>query len=180
MGDSTCISCHRDKASFETTAHRLTSRHPSRATMAGHFTGPGSVLRTPNPALHFRMSVDSAGFHQTAVRGTGKDTTVRTERVAYVAGSNRKGQSFLYWRGDSLFQLPLSYWKSLDTWIISPGPSYTEGQANFDRAVGPRCLECHATWIEATPDFAVVNRFDSTGAILGSPASVATRVGAST
>ena len=24
MGDSTCISCHRDKASYEGTAHRLT------------------------------------------------------------------------------------------------------------------------------------------------------------
>ena len=80
MGDSTCISCHRDKASYEETAHRRTSRHPSRATIAGHYTGPGSVLRTPNPALHFRMGVDSAGFHQTAVQGTGSDTTVRTER----------------------------------------------------------------------------------------------------
>jgi hypothetical protein len=167
MGDSTCISCHRDKASFESTAHRLTSRHPSSATIAGHFTGPQSVLRTPNAALHFRMSADSAGFHETAVEGTGKDTTMRSERVAYVAGSNRKGQSFLYWRGDSLFQMPISYWKSLDTWIISPGPGYTEGTANFERAVAPRCFECHATWIEAKPDLRLVNRYDSTGAILG-------------
>src|SRR5512138_2778222 len=74
VGDSTCISCHRDKASYEGTAHRLTSRHPSRATIAGDFTGAGTVLHTPNPALHFRMSADAAGFHQTAVEGTGKDT----------------------------------------------------------------------------------------------------------
>ena len=167
MGDSTCISCHRDKASYEGTAHRLTSRHPSSATIAGHFTGPQSVLHTPNPALHFRMSVDSAGFHETAIEGRGRDTTMRSERVAYVAGSNRKGQSFLYWRGDSLFQMPISYWKSLDTWIISPGPGYTEGKANFDRAVAPRCFECHATWIEAKPDLRLVNRYDSTSAILG-------------
>lgn len=166
-GDSTCLSCHADKASYEGTAHRLTSRHPSPASMAGDFTGPRSVLRTPNPALHFRMSADSAGFHQTAVEGTGKDTTTRTERVAYVAGSNRKGQSYLYWRGDSLYQMPISYWKTLNTWINSPGPGYTDGRANFDRAVAPRCFECHATWIEAKPDLGVVNRFDSTGAILG-------------
>ncbi|HEU4722112.1 MAG TPA: multiheme c-type cytochrome [Gemmatimonadaceae bacterium] len=167
MGDSTCLSCHADKASYEGTAHRLTSRHPSPRTMAGDFTGPRSVLRTPNPALHFRMSADSAGFHQTAVEGTGKDTTTRTERVAYVAGSNRKGQSYLYWRGDSLYQMPISYWKTLNTWINSPGPGYTDGRANFDRAVAPRCFECHATWIDAKPDLGVVNRFDSTGAILG-------------
>lgn len=167
MGDATCISCHRDKASYEGTAHRLTSRHPSRATVAGDFTGPGSVLHTPNPALHFRMSADAAGFHQTAVEGIGKDTTMRTERIAIVAGSNRKGQSFLYWRGDSLYQMPISYWKSLNTWINSPGPGYTDGRANFDRPVAPRCFECHATWIDAKPDLQLVNRFDSTGAVLG-------------
>ena len=167
MGDTTCLSCHADKASYEGTAHRLTSRHPSPGTIAGDFTGPRSVLHTPNPALHFRMSADANGFYQTAVEGTGSDTTTRTERVAYVAGSNRKGQSFLYWRGDSLYQMPISYWKTLDTWINSPGPGYTDGRANFDRAVAPRCFECHATWIEAKQDLGAVNRFDSTAAILG-------------
>ena len=167
VGDSTCLSCHADKASYEGTAHRLTSRHPTPATVAGHFTGPRSVLRTPNPALHFRMSAGPAGFFQTAIEGTGADTTMRTERVAYVAGSNRKGQSYLYWRGDSLYQMPISYWKTLDSWINSPGPGYTDGRANFDRGVAPRCLECHATWIDAKPDLGAVNRFDSTGAILG-------------
>jgi hypothetical protein len=167
MGDSTCLSCHRDKASFEGTAHRLTSRHPDTATVAGHLTGPKSVLRTPNPALYFRMSADSTGIHQTAVQGTGSDTTIRTERVAYAVGSDRKGQSYLYWRGDSLYQMPVSYWKSLDGWINSPGPGYADGRANFNRPVDARCLECHATWIESKPDLQIVNRFDSTSAILG-------------
>jgi hypothetical protein len=167
VGDATCLSCHRDKASYEGTAHRRTSSHPSRASIAGEFTGPRSVLRTPNPAVHFRMSADSTGYHQTAVTGTGADTTSRTERVAYVIGSNRRGQSYLYWRGDSLYQLPVSYWTSLATWINSPGPGYADGRVNFNRGVAPRCLECHGTWIEAKPDFDVVNRYDSTGAMLG-------------
>jgi hypothetical protein len=167
MGDSTCISCHRDKASYEGTAHRLTSHRPSRAGIGGDFAGPRSVLHTPNAAVHFRMSADSTGFYQTAVTGNGKDTSMRTERFAYVIGSNRKGQSFLYWRGDSLFQLPISYWKSLDTWINSPGPGYADGRVNFNRGVAPRCFECHASWIEAKPDLDVVNRYDSTGMILG-------------
>lgn len=166
-GDSTCLSCHRDKAGYESTAHRRTSSHPSRASIGGEFTGPRSVLRTPNPAVHFRMSADSTGYHQTAVTGTGGDTTTRTERVAYVIGSNRRGQSYLYWRGDSLYQLPVSYWTSLNTWINSPGPGYADGRVNFNRGVAPRCLECHGSWIEAKPDFDVVNRYDSTGAILG-------------
>jgi hypothetical protein len=167
VGDSTCLACHRDKASYEGTAHRRTSSHPSRATIGGEFTGPRSVLRTPNPAVHFRMSADSTGFYQTAVTGTGADTTTRTERVAYVVGSNRRGQSYLYWHGDSLYQLPVSYWTSLETWINSPGPGYADGRVNFNRGVAPRCIECHGSFIEAKPDFDVVNRYDSTGAILG-------------
>ena len=167
MGDSTCVSCHRDKGSYEGTAHRLTSRHASEATVAGHLTGPKSVLHTPNEALRFRMSADSDGIHQTAIEGRGSDTTSRTERIAYAVGSNRKGQTYLYWRGDSLYQMPVSYWKSLDSWINSPGPGYTEGRANFNRPVAARCLECHATWIESKNDLQVVNRFDSTGTILG-------------
>ena len=167
MGDSTCLTCHVDKASYEGTAHRLTSSRPSSATLAGHFTGPKSVLRTPNAALHFRLSADSTGFYQTAVEVRGTDTSRRSARVAYVAGSNRKGQSYLYWRGDSLYQMPISYWKSLDSWIPSPGPAYADGRANFDRPVATRCLECHATWIESKLDLQVPNRFDSTGAILG-------------
>jgi hypothetical protein len=167
VGDSTCLSCHAGMASYETTAHRLTTRHPTAATMEGHFESGKNVLRTTNPYLHFVMHADSTGFYETAVSGKAPDTTVRTERVAYVAGSGRKGQSYLYWSGDQLYQLPISYWRSLDTWINSPGPGYIDGRANFDRAIAPRCFECHATWIEARPAVATINEYDSTGAILG-------------
>src|SRR5687768_1341786 len=92
MGDSTCLSCHADKASYEETAHRLTSRHPSREAIAGSFQSGENMMRTPNPKLHFRMHADSTGFYQTAVLGQAPDTTTRTERMAYVAGSARKGQ----------------------------------------------------------------------------------------
>lgn len=167
VGDSTCLTCHGDKASFETTAHRLTTRLPTSATIEGSFRNGENVLHTPNPALHFSMHADSSGFYQTAVVGNAPDTTSRTERIAYVAGSGRKGQSFLYWTGDQLFQLPVSYWKTLGTWINSPGPAYVDGKANFERAVAPRCLECHATWIDARPDPRVVNRFRPGSAMLG-------------
>jgi Cytochrome c554 and c-prime len=167
VGDSTCLSCHGEKASFEHTAHRLTTRHPSGAAIDASFAPGHNVLRTTNPAVHFRMDSTAEGFFETAVMGLPPDTATRTEKIAWVAGSGRKGQSFLYWAGDRLYQLPISYWKSLDTWINSPGPVYLDGIVNFDRAVAPRCLECHATWIEERPGLTTVNEYDSTGAILG-------------
>ncbi|MFL5561841.1 MAG: multiheme c-type cytochrome [Gemmatimonadaceae bacterium] len=167
VGDSTCLSCHAGMASYEKTAHRLTTRHPSAAALEGHFESGANVLRTTNPYLHFVMHADSTGFYETAVSGKAPDTTMRTERIAYVAGSGRKGQSYLYWSGDRLYQLPISYWRSLDSWINSPGPGYVDGEANFDRAIAPRCFECHATWIQQRPSVSAANEYDSTGAILG-------------
>jgi hypothetical protein len=167
LGDSTCLSCHRDKAGFERTAHRLTTRHPTRDAILGSVGRDDNELRTTNRALHFRVHADSTGFYQTAVVGTGADTTSRTERIAIVVGSGRKGQSYLYWAGDRLFQLPVSYWASLGRWINSPGPAYVDGRPNFDRAVAPRCLECHATWIEARPSLTEVNQYRPESAILG-------------
>jgi hypothetical protein len=40
-------------------------------------------------------------------------TTEHTERFDYVIGSGGKGQTYLYWKGDLLFQLPVSYWTEL-------------------------------------------------------------------
>jgi hypothetical protein len=110
------------------------------------------------------MDEDSAGFTQTAVLRHGHDSTTRTERVAYVSGI-RKGQSYLYWAGNRLYQLPVSYWASLGKWINSPG--YIDGSMNFDRGISPRCFECHSTWIQQVMDPGASNRYDTTGAILG-------------
>lgn len=167
VGDSTCLSCHQDKSSFEGTAHRLTSRHPTRDAIAGSFEHGRNVLRTRNASLHFRMDSTSAGFFQSAVTGMGRDTTSRTERIAYVTGSGRKGQSYVYWAGQRMYQLPVSYWRSLDGWINSPSDDFPEGSANFNRPISPRCLECHLTYIEPVPELLGANGFDSTTAILG-------------
>ena len=167
VGDSACLSCHREKASFESTAHRLTTRNPTRGAIIGSFRSGENVLLTTNPSLHFRMDADSTGFYQSAVVGRAPDTSSRTERIAFVAGSGRKGQSFLYWIGDQMYQLPVSYWTSLGKWINSPGPAYVDGEANFERAVSPRCFECHATWIEPVADVSTANRYLHGSAILG-------------
>ncbi|HKO15227.1 MAG TPA: multiheme c-type cytochrome [Gemmatimonadaceae bacterium] len=165
-GDAVCLSCHRQHAAFEETAHRLTSRLPTGASIAGSFRPGENVLRTANPDLHFRMDSTATGFYQTAVTGRAPDTSSRTERFAYVIGSGRKGQSYLYWgSGDRLYQLPVSYWTGLRTWINSPG--YPDGRVNFDRPVAPRCLECHATRFESVPALQASNQYRPASAMLG-------------
>jgi hypothetical protein len=164
VADSVCLSCHREQATYESTGHRLSSRHPTRASIDGRFDADANELHTTNPYLRYRMDSTREGFSQTAILGTRPDTATRTERVAYVVGSGRKGQSYVYRRGDRLYQLPVSHWTGLG-WVNSPG--FSDGVANFDRTITPRCLECHATSFEPVADPRAPNRYAASEPVLG-------------
>jgi Cytochrome c554 and c-prime len=163
LGDAACQSCHRDKVeTFHRTAHYLTSRLPEADSILGIFTPGANVMKTSNPELFFRMDQKGSEFSQTAVVGAAPFITERSERFAFVIGSGGKGQTYLFWKGDELFQLPVSYWIELG-WVNSPG--YRDGAANFGRPVIPRCLECHATYFESLPP--PPNHYSKTGFIVG-------------
>jgi hypothetical protein len=163
VGDAVCQTCHQDKVeTFHHTSHYLTSRLPEKDSILGKFTPDANVMKTSNPELFFRMEEKDNGFFQTAVEGADPFIESRTERFAFVVGSGGKGQTYLFWKGDDLFQLPVSYWTELG-WVNSPG--YRDGQANFGRPIIPRCLECHGTYFEQLPP--PVNRYRKTGFIVG-------------
>jgi Cytochrome c554 and c-prime len=162
VGDEACGSCHREKVdTFHQTAHYLTSRLPDRYSILGNLTA-GANVPTSNPDLFFRIDQKENGFFQTAVQGTPPYTTERIERFGLVIGSGGKGQTYLFWKGDQLFQLPISYWTELG-WVNSPG--YRDGVANFDRPIIPRCLECHATYFESLSP--PPNRYNTAGFAVG-------------
>lgn len=163
VGDAVCAACHQGKAeTFHSTSHYLTSRLPDKSSILGNFTPGENVLKTSNPDLFFRMDAKDGGFFQTAVEGIAPYTTSHTEQFALVVGSGGKGQTYLYWKSDELFQLPVSYWTQVG-WVNSPG--YRDGTAYFDRAIIPRCLECHGTYFQSVPPSS--NRYTKTGFILG-------------
>src|SRR5215469_11253449 len=163
VGDDVCSSCHQEKAeTFHRTAHYLTSRPPSQDSILGSFSSDANVLKTSNPNLFFRMDAKGPDFFQTAVQGRAPYTESRTEKFGLVVGSGGKGQTYLFWEGEELFQLPVSYWNKIG-WGNSPG--YRDGVANFDRPIIPRCLECHATYFEALPP--PPNRYSKTNFTLG-------------
>jgi predicted CXXCH cytochrome family protein len=75
------------------------------------------------------------------------------------------GQTYLYWKDNLLFQLPVSYWVDLGTWVNSPG--YRDGTANFDRVVTPRCLECHVTYAESVTGLGLLNAYKPESLVVG-------------
>jgi hypothetical protein len=165
VGDETCLSCHKDKLElFSRTAHHLTSRPPTADSIAGPFRSGANILKTSNPALFFRMDAKDGRFYETAIWGIPPSTSQQTQPIDLVIGSGRKGQTYLYWKGDRLFQLPVSFWVEPDQWVNSPG--YTDGDADFDRPVMSRCLECHASYAESLAG-QLNNRYKKTSLVLG-------------
>jgi hypothetical protein len=164
VGTEACATCHQDIAEhYRTTRHNQTSSLPSTTAIFGSFAAGSNTLETLDPYLTFRMDTREGKFQQTAISGEGPLTTEHSEAIGIVIGSGDKGQTYLYWRGDRLFQLPVSYWREIG-WINSPG--YLDGTADFDRPIPPRCLECHSTYFETLENSRLSNRFDKTNFVL--------------
>ena len=165
VGDDACRSCHGAQAdTYRDSAHRATSSLPSATSIHAHFTPTSNVLATSNQYLYFLMQSRGEEFSQTAVIDLPLSERIsRTERIDIVVGSGRKGQTYLSWTGDQLFELPVSYWAEGNRWINSPG--YIDGLPNFDKVILPRCLECHATSMQSLAPPA--NRFNRSDVKLG-------------
>jgi hypothetical protein len=166
VGDGVCRSCHEETfKTFLKTRHHRTSQLPDETSIAGKFSEGKNRMKTLNPELSFRMDEKNGHFYQTAILAKPSRTTVRTEQFDIVVGSGRKGQTYLYWKNDRLFELPVSYWTELGRWVNSPG--YVDGSADFDRPVTPRCVECHAAYFEAVGPWSADNRFNKNNFALG-------------
>lgn len=122
-------------------------------------------MTTFNPQLSFLMQAQGGRFYESALMRKSGQLVRRTEEIAIVVGSATRGQTYLYWKGDRLYELPVSYWTALGRWVNSPG--YVDGSADFDRPVTPRCLECHSTFFEPLGPSPRTNEYNASNFVLG-------------
>ncbi len=164
--DQGCSACHEDTYnSYLRTAHHLTSRLPTKDSILGPFSLGKNTMTTFNPQLSFLMQAQGGRFYESALRRKSGQLVRRTEEIAIVVGSATRGQTYLYWKGDRLYELPVSYWTALGRWVNSPG--YVDGSADFDRPVTPRCLECHSTFFEPLGPSPRTNEYNASNFVLG-------------
>jgi hypothetical protein len=109
--------------------HHLTSQLPQQRIHRGQI-----FLKTRDPDLHFRMDARANGFYETVVFWQPPNQKTRSERIDFVTGSGERGQAYLYWRGNQLLQLPVSYWTELNEWVNSLG--FIDGTADFGKGEG--------------------------------------------
>lgn len=172
VGDKSCVECHsKISQSYQHNGHHLTSQLPTTNSVLGNFRNGANTLTITQPVqgavpgLQFVMESRRDGLFETARSGWPPNVFERTERIDLVTGSGARGQTYLYWQGDRLFELPVSYWTDGHRWINSPG--YINGTAEFSRVVNPACLECHSSYIRPLSSDAATNRYDKRSLIVG-------------
>lgn len=160
-GSESCKQCHQSiTSSFRETPHFLTSRPGSLATVKGDLDSGDNVLVLNERLKVFMEERDGKVFQRASVNG--RDVDIKPVDIS--VGSGRQGQTYLYWQGDSLFQLPASYHAAAKAWANSPG--YPSDQIAFNRSISARCLECHSTYFKVGRTVGDVETFDRSKVLL--------------
>lgn len=139
-GSSSCIPCHKNiYQTHVESSHYNSSTIVNGQTLKNHFDKWSNQLELTD------VEVEVARDEQTYVQNTYSKTTgglIDKSNLDVVIGSGVKGQSYLTFKGDSLFQLQASYFRLIDSWINSPGfPNH-----KYSRPVTDNCIKCHVTF----------------------------------
>lgn len=164
-GSNACVKCHKNiYNNYLHTAHFTTTSLASENTVSGSFHNGANVFSFNNDVKVIMEKRDS-GLYQVAYS---KGKLINTRRFDITFGGI-KAESYLYWNGNNLYQLPISYFKALHTWTNSPG--YDSTFADFSRPITIGCLECHSSYIkelaQQTPNLQKAAGFDKSSLILG-------------
>ncbi|MBS7566877.1 hypothetical protein KHS38_20900 [Mucilaginibacter sp. Bleaf8] len=144
-GSSTCVKCHKDiYTSYQHTAHFQTTREASPQSVHGSFS-PDSNTLVFNDSMKVVMDKQGKAFYQTSY----KNGKVLQKARFDIAFGGVKAETYLYWKGKQIMQLPVSYYNALHSWGNSPG--YTSDYIDFSRVIGSRCFECHSSYIKELP-----------------------------
>jgi predicted CXXCH cytochrome family protein len=140
-GSTSCRQCHQQVCdAYVQSAHFHTTQPASRQNVLGSFKKDSNSFNF-GKGIYVQMQDRDSGLYQVAFQD-GKQTEAHRMDIAF---GLRHAQTFLYWNGDQSFELPVSFYTSVNSWATSPGFSAT--QVNFNRFIGANCFECHSSYI---------------------------------
>lgn len=145
-GAATCVKCHsKIYNSYLHTAHFVAAIPADLKTVHGSFNKNNNTFYL-SPTQNVVMEHRDSGLFQTYyLNGKIKES----HRFDIVMGGI-KGESYLYWKGDQLYQLPVSYYSKDNQWLLSP--RFDPRSINFNRSITSRCMECHVSYIGDQPN----------------------------
>lgn len=142
-GSQACRKCHSTiETSWIHSAHAHTSASGDSGSIKGPFTAGVNELSYGPHGKVILQHRDSGYFQQVVSGGQAREA----HRFDITVGSGRKAQTYLYWKEDSVFELPVSYFVSEKSWAGSP--HYPADIIWFGRIISIECFECHASYIQ--------------------------------
>ena len=161
VAQDTCIECHEDIfKSHVKTAHYNTSAIANEEHIKGKLAEGSNELNLKGVRL--KLIKENDGIYQLTKPKFG-DTALVKSKLDITIGSGVKGQSYLSWEDDKLYQLQLSYFEPANTWVNSPNfPKYS-----FNRPVDDNCLKCHVTFAENKNETGNGNIYNRNKLLLG-------------
>lgn len=139
---TSCADCHKAVYdSYASTAHAKSSAIASAGTVKGHFSAPDNVYHFTGETDVVMEKEGDALFQTLTVSGKPQGKYP----FDIVFGSGRKAQTFLYWKNDQYFQLPISWFVPANSWANSPG--FPASHPKFDRIVPATCFGCHSSMV---------------------------------
>lgn len=136
-----CVNCHKDISdSYLETAHFHTSSPVMNRLQ--HFSDTSATFDFDATKVVVEKRGDK--LYQVAY-SNGREIQAHSFDLAL--GSGEKAQTYGYWIGNKLFQLPLTWYRVAGQWANSPG--FPDRHADFQRAIVSRCLECHSSFAQS-------------------------------
>ncbi|MGF7041334.1 cytochrome c3 family protein [Mucilaginibacter lappiensis] len=160
-GSASCVKCHSSVYdSYIHTAHFQTSGPASPNTIKGSFAKDSNTFEYGN-GLKVTMEKRGDSLYQVGYLN-GKQTEAQKFEITIGLVN---AQTYLYWKNNQLFELPVSYFTALHNWANSPG--YDPTRVNFQRPILRKCLECHTSYISELPMEHMSVGFDKASLIYG-------------
>ncbi len=161
VGSTTCMECHADiYTTHLETAHFKSSAIANAGNVKGSFEEGSNMLDLRDVAFEMKTNKDSLYQHTTLKNRSLKKPPSKFD---IVIGSGVKGQSYLTWENDALYQMQVSYYTPSNEWVNSPSfPNY-----DYSRPIGDACLKCHMTFAANQNTSKQRNTFDKDRMVYG-------------
>lgn len=141
-GAASCEGCHKDIVHSYVHNNHFSTSSVADAVQLKRMADSSPGLLYFGDSSCVRLEGNEKAFFQSSFAGGHK---IRSEAFNIAFGSAEKAQTYAYWHEGKLYELPLTYFTSLNTWANSPG--FPGTSANFGRVIESRCFECHASYV---------------------------------
>lgn len=152
--ETSCRQCHQAVYdSAMASAHAAASALATPKNVLGNFTA-GHNRFVYDSVTRIMMEQRDSGLYQVLYKNN-RETEARRFDIVF---GNRHAQTSLYWLNDVTYELPVSFYRSVNNWGTSPG--FSAAVPNFNRLIGIDCFECHSSYIShKKQDLATANYF---------------------